>query len=110
MQRVELALLRLEADFQAIRPSIERLVAVEADLDELVDQLFMLVAQGQGAVAPPAAVAPPRLPPGYPFSSRLPEHRYRWFRLATAVFPNSRQRLLGGWLPMRHPLWPPPPP
>ena len=65
MQRVELALLRLEADFQAIRPSIERLVAVEADLDELVDQLFMLVAQGQGAVAPPAPVAP-AAPAGVP--------------------------------------------
>jgi hypothetical protein len=58
MQRVELGLLRLEADFQALRPSIERLVAVEADLDELVDQLFMLVAQGPGVAAPPAPVAP----------------------------------------------------
>ena len=58
MQRVELGLLRLEADFQAMRPAIERLVAVEADLDELVDQLFLLVSQGAGVVAP-AAAAPP---------------------------------------------------
>jgi hypothetical protein len=58
MQRVELGLLRLEADFQAMRPAIERLVAVEADLDELVDQLFLLVAQGPGVLAP-AAPAPP---------------------------------------------------
>jgi len=57
MQRVELGLLRLEADLQAMRPAIERLVAVEDDLDELVDQLFLLVAQGPGVVAP-AAPAP----------------------------------------------------
>jgi hypothetical protein len=58
MQRVELGLLRLEADFQAMRPGIERLVAVDADLDELVDQLFLLVSQGAEVVAP-AAAAPP---------------------------------------------------
>ena len=110
MQRVELALLRLEADFQAIRPSIERLVAVEADLDELVDQLFMLVAQGQGAVAPPAAVAPRGSRRGTRSAAGCRSTGTVGSGWRRAVFPNSRQRLLGGWLPMRHPLWPPPPP
>lgn len=62
MQRVELGMLRLEADFQAMRPSIERLLAVEADLDELVAQLFQLVAQGPAPGAPMAARQPPMEP------------------------------------------------
>lgn len=58
MQRTEVGLLRLEAEFESLHPSIERLVAIEADLDELVAQLFLFVAQGSPSPASPSPDMP----------------------------------------------------
>ena len=62
MRRLEAGLARLEHQFAELRPSIDLLLAIEVDLDELVDQLFLL-ADARGVPAPPRAPAPARPPP-----------------------------------------------
>lgn len=51
MRRVEAGLAQMQTDFNQLKPSIERLVAIEDDLDELVAQLFTVIT-GQGGQAP----------------------------------------------------------
>lgn len=122
MQRVELGMLRLEADFQAMRPGIERLLAVEADLDELVAQLFQLVAQGPAPGAPmtagqapmrqPANGAPiPLIPAGdggvpemapvmAPAMAQQPQAKGGQFALHLASY-RERENALAGWNEIR---------
>lgn len=60
VSRLEAGVAQLQREFDELKPSIQRLVAIEDDLDELVAQLFTVVAPPPpGASAPTAATAPP---------------------------------------------------
>lgn len=60
MRRVEAGLAQMQQEFAGLRPSIERLVAIEADLDELVAQLFTVITREPAtAEAAPRPATPP---------------------------------------------------
>jgi hypothetical protein len=59
--RLEAGVVQLQREFDELKPSIQHLVEVEDDLDELVAQLFTIVAPPAPGAAPanPPAMAPP---------------------------------------------------
>lgn len=61
--RLESGVAQLQREFNELRPTIQRLVAVEADLDELVVQLFTVVTRDSPSVAAAPAAAAPTAPP-----------------------------------------------
>lgn len=57
IRRLEAGLAQMQQQFDTLKPTIERLVAIEGDLNELVSQLFKLADQPAASPAPPAAAA-----------------------------------------------------
>ncbi len=57
IRRLEAGLAQMQQQFDTLKPTIERLVAIEGDLNELVSQLFKLADQPSASPAPPAAAA-----------------------------------------------------
>ncbi len=66
MRRVEAGLAQLQQQFDVLKPSIERLVAIEDDLDELVAQLFTVITREGAVPAPVAGAARPATTPATP--------------------------------------------
>ena len=63
VRRLEAGLAQVEQDLATLRPSIEHLVSIEADLEELVAQLFRLVAPPPPGASQQAASQRAALPP-----------------------------------------------
>ena len=66
IRRVEAAVAQIQHEFDALRPAILRLVAIEADLDELIAQLFRLVAPPPPSERAAAPAMSPAMPPAAP--------------------------------------------
>lgn len=122
--RLEAGVAQLQREFDELKPSIQHLVDVEDDLDELVAQLFTIVAPPAPAAAPanppvamatqaPTTPAPANAPPrpvagATAFALHLASFRTRekltegWADL-TAKVPGALQGLRGGAAPFDKP-------
>lgn len=61
--RLENAVTDLRREFESFKPAITRLVAVESDIQALIQQLDMLLQNEPAPMPPPAPVAAPSAPP-----------------------------------------------
>lgn len=72
--RLENAVVDMRREFEAVKPAIVRLVAVEEDIQQMVEQLEAMASQEQYAAAPsPAPVMTETLPPPQDLTPTQPE-------------------------------------